>query len=98
MKPDHRILILSPSVLPSVTGNAITAERWRRGLEEKGFAVHVLASRDLEASNLKKEIDRFRPDLIHAHHAFQSGCRLLNLPFMDAVEKFPWWFLPRERT
>lgn len=94
MKPDHRILILSPAVLPSVTGNAITAERWRRGLEKKGWAVHVLASRELEASNLEKAIDHFRPDLIHAHHAFQSGCRLLSLRFMDAGGKVPFVVSP----
>jgi glycosyltransferase involved in cell wall biosynthesis len=94
LKTGIRILILSPAALPSVTGNAITAERWRRGLEEKGFAVHVLASRKLEASNLEKEIDHFRPDLIHAHHAFQSGCRLLSLPFMGAGGKIPFVVSP----
>ena len=94
MKPDIRILILSPAALPSVTGNAITAERWRRGLEKKGWTVHVLASRELGASNLEREIDHFRPDLIHAHHAFQSGCRLLSLPFMGAGGKVPFVVSP----
>ena len=94
MKPDIRILILSPAALPSVTGNAITAERWRRGLGKKGWTVHVLASRELEASNLRREIDQFRPDLIHAHHAFQSGCRLLSLPFMGAGGKVPFVVSP----
>jgi glycosyltransferase involved in cell wall biosynthesis len=94
LKPKPRILILSPSTLPSVTGNALTAERWRRALEEKGWTVQVLAARGLEILNLKKTIDFFRPDLIHAHHAFQSGCRLLDLPFMDAGGKIPFVVSP----
>jgi len=94
LKPKPRILILSPSVLPSVTGNALTVERWRRTLEGKGWTVQVLATRNLEPSSLKKEIDGFRPDLIHAHHAFQSGCLLLNLPFMGAGGKIPFVVSP----
>ncbi len=94
MKPKPRLLILSPSGLSSVTGNAITAERWWRALEEKGWAVQILAIRDLEASILKKEIDGFLPDLIHAHHAFQSGCRLLDLSFMGAGGKIPFVVSP----
>jgi glycosyltransferase involved in cell wall biosynthesis len=94
LKPKPRILILSPSILPSVTGNALTAERWRRALEGKGWTVQVLATRNLEPSRLKKEIDGFRPDLIHAHHAFQSGCPLLNLPFMGAGGKIPFVVSP----
>lgn len=94
MKPKPRILILSPSILPSVTGNALTAERWRRALEGKGWIVQALATRNLEPSSLKKEIDGFRPDLIHAHHAFQSGCLLLDLPFMNVGGKIPFVVSP----
>jgi glycosyltransferase involved in cell wall biosynthesis len=89
-----RILILSPTTLPSITGNAVTAERWRRALEEQGMIVQTLATRDVAASILKQAIDHFRPDLIHAHHAFQSGCRLLDLPFMGAERKIPFVVSP----
>jgi glycosyltransferase involved in cell wall biosynthesis len=89
-----RILILSPSTLPSITGNAVTAERWRRALEEKGVIVQTLATRDVAASTLKEAIDHFRPDLIHAHHAFQSGCRLLDLSFMGAGREIPFVVSP----
>ena len=77
MKPPSRLLLLTPSAFPSVTGNAMTAERWRRALEEKGIAVKVMATQDLPASALYEEMDRFRPDLIHAHHALRSGGLLL---------------------
>jgi glycosyltransferase involved in cell wall biosynthesis len=89
-----RALILSPSTLPSITGNAVTAERWRRALEEEGVIVQTLATRDLAASMLQEAIDHFHPDLIHAHHAFQSGCRLLDLPFEGVRRKIPFVVSP----
>jgi glycosyltransferase involved in cell wall biosynthesis len=89
-----RILILSPTTLPSMTGNAVTAERWRRALEEEGVIVQTLATRDVAASILKQAIDHFRPDLIHAHHAFQSGCRLLDPSFMVVGRKIPFVVSP----
>jgi glycosyltransferase involved in cell wall biosynthesis len=84
-----RVLILSPTTLPSITGNAVTAERWRRALEEEGVIVQTLATRYVVASILKEAIDCFRPDLIHAHHAFLSGCRLLDLSSLGTRRKIP---------
>ncbi|MCX5834360.1 MAG: glycosyltransferase family 4 protein [Deltaproteobacteria bacterium] len=73
-----RVLILTPTALPSVTGNAITAERWRRLLVSKGLYVKVLPVGQISASSLREEIDRFRPDLLHSHHALHSGRLLLD--------------------
>jgi glycosyltransferase involved in cell wall biosynthesis len=73
-----RVLILTPTVLPSVTGNAITAERWRRSLVSKGLAVKVLPVGQISVPLLLEEIDRFRPDLLHGHHALRSGRLLLD--------------------
>ena len=82
MNPAARILILTPTALPSITGNAMTAERWRRSLEEKDFKIEVQATRGLEVLMLLK-ILRSRPaQLIHAHHAFHVGSLLLN-PLME---------------
>ena len=89
-----RVLILSPTTLPSITGNAVTAERWRRALKGEGVIVQTLATRYVAASILKEGIDYFRPDLIHAHHAFQSGCRLLDLSFPGAGKKIPFVVSP----
>ncbi len=44
-----RVLILTPTALPFVTGNAITAERWRRSLSKKGIGVEVLATQGIHA-------------------------------------------------
>jgi glycosyltransferase involved in cell wall biosynthesis len=89
-----RVLILSPTTLPSITGNAVSAERWRRALEEEGVIVQTVATRDVAASILKEAIDDFRPELIHAHHAFQSGCRLLDPSFMAAGRRIPFVVSP----
>jgi L-malate glycosyltransferase len=68
-----RLLILTPTALPTVSGNAMTAERWRRSLVGMGLDVHVLAAESLVPSDLKGEISRFKPDLIHVHNAYRAG-------------------------
>jgi L-malate glycosyltransferase len=78
-----RILILTPTALPVITGNAMTAERWRRGLIREGCEVEVLTTRDAELSKIGQAIARFRPDVIHVHHLFQSGA-LLTSPSLTA--------------
>jgi glycosyltransferase involved in cell wall biosynthesis len=89
LNPAARILILTPTAFPSITGNAMTAERWRRGLKDKGFEVEVQATRGLEALALLK-IHRLRPpQLIHAHHAFHAGSLLLNPLFELFGSKIP---------
>jgi glycosyltransferase involved in cell wall biosynthesis len=89
-----RILLLSPTALPAVTGNALTAERWRRALEEKGVIAKVLATAGLGASVLEKEVERFQPAVIHAHHALRAGCLLLDLPVPNSGSPLPWVVSP----
>jgi len=78
LKSSMRVLILSPTTLPTVTGNAVTVERWRQALSIKGFAVRVLATEGLSDAQLAHEIRNSRPDLIHAHHIFKAGGILLS--------------------
>jgi len=73
-----RLLILTPTALPSLTGNAITAERWRRSHEKQGLTVKVIAARGLDPQMLHKEIQLFQPDIINGLHAFHSGKLLIN--------------------
>jgi L-malate glycosyltransferase len=89
-----RILLLSPTSLPTVTGNALTVERWRRALGAKGCTVRVLATVGLKASVLGEEIERFHPDVVHAHHALRSGCLLLDPPAPDSGIALPWVVSP----
>ena len=78
MRPTPRVLILTPTARPSVTGNAVTAERWRRGLTAQGLAVAVLATRALDAPGLLDALRSFEPHLIHVHHASRAGALLLD--------------------
>ncbi len=82
MTPPGRILILTPTALPAITGNAMTAERWRRALQGRGWDVEILATRGLDVLALLKDLRRRPPQLIHAHHASHAGSMLLN-PLME---------------
>ncbi len=84
-----RISILTPSALPSVTGNAITAERWRRSLSEKGCAVQVLPTQKLGVGEILKEVLRFQPDLVHVHHALRAGALFLNSRVAQECGRIP---------
>ena len=81
MKP-FRLLILTPTALPAVTGNAMTAERWRRSLVGMGLDVRVIPTEGLAPGDLKGEVIRFRPDLVHVHNAYRAGGLLLH-PALD---------------
>ncbi|MBA4391044.1 MAG: hypothetical protein C0399_08910 [Syntrophus sp. (in: bacteria)] len=84
-----RILILSPTVLPDATGNAVTAERWRRLLESAGAKVLVVASEKMSGSSFRDIVQQFEPHLIHAHQAIKSGTLLLELKQMDTAKTIP---------
>jgi glycosyltransferase involved in cell wall biosynthesis len=84
-----RLLILTPTALPTVSGNAMTAERWRRSLVGMGLDVRVLDTEGLDEGGLKREIDRFNPDLLHVHNAYRAGGLLLHPALAHA-----WGTLP----
>lgn len=68
-----RVLILSPTVFPTVSGNGVTAERWRLHLRELGVEARVLAADGMEPSDLKAALSTFQPDVLHIHHAYKAG-------------------------
>lgn len=88
MRP-FRLLILTPTALPAVTGNAMTAERWRRSLVGMGLDVRVLPTEGLAPGDLKGEIIRFRPDLVHVHNAYRAGGLLLHPALEQGCGTFP---------
>jgi len=51
-------LILSPTALPSVKGNAVTTERWRRCLEGRGLAAQVWPTEERSPADLIEKIRR----------------------------------------
>ncbi|MCX5838631.1 MAG: glycosyltransferase [Deltaproteobacteria bacterium] len=89
-----RILILTPTALPSITGNAMTAERWRRSLAGMGHAVKTLSSQNADQEGLSREIRSFQPDIIHAHHALKAGALLLNRAVKAATGSIPFVVSP----
>ena len=78
MTASLRVLILTPTAMPSITGNALTVERWRRSLTAQGVSVSVLSGTAGDRSAFIKELHRFEPNLIHVHHAFRTTEPLLH--------------------
>lgn len=78
MRFDKTILILTPTALPSVTGNAINTERWRILLSQAGAQAEVVAAEKLTQSQLAEKIEYFKPDIIHSHHAIKTGMFFLD--------------------
>ncbi len=89
MRSQLRVLILTPTALPTITGNAITAERWRQGLTREGCRVEVLTTRNGELPKIGPAVARFRPDVIHVHHLFQSGALLMAPPLAEQLQGIP---------
>jgi len=78
MKRSLCILILTPTTLPEISGNAISAERWRQSLIKKGLSVHVVATEHLDVNNLIESLENIKPDVVHAHHVSRAGALFLN--------------------
>ncbi|MEI7637010.1 MAG: glycosyltransferase [Syntrophus sp. (in: bacteria)] len=89
MMSQLRILILTPTTLPTITGNAMTAERWRQGLLREDCQVEVLTTGDAEIPKIGQAVARFRPDVIHVHHLFQSGALLMVPPLTEQLQGIP---------
>lgn len=70
------------SVFPGASG---TVTRYREGLQRRGSLCELLGGSsdgDLKQS-LEGTIARFKPDIVHAHHASRTGVQLLGL-------RIPW--------
>jgi L-malate glycosyltransferase len=85
-----RVMILTPSAFPDLTGNAVTSERWRRSLERQGLTVKVLATQGLDTQSFYKEISSFRPDIIQGLHALKTGELLLRYKEVFASDSVPF--------
>lgn len=91
-----RVLIVTPTYVPEITGNAITAQRLYKGLSEKGVEVQVVQSSEvqkLRSSGSYSELCTLNSELflIHALHALKGGmyamemAESLNVPFVVTV-------------
>ena len=94
MKKSLCILILAPATLPEISGNAITAERWRQSLVHKGLDVHVVATGRLDADSLRDCLINIKPDVVHAHHVSRAGALILDPLIRDRFARLAFVVSP----
>jgi L-malate glycosyltransferase len=75
----RRIALLTPFAPPSVRGNAITVARIAAGLRRRGIDLSVWDLSALPEATIAREVEAFRPALVHAFHAFRVGPLALRL-------------------
>jgi L-malate glycosyltransferase len=63
-----KILIITPSYFPKVTGNAVCTKRITIGLKSLNNEVMIVTPEEVDI----KKIKEFRPDILHALHAYRS--------------------------
>ena len=74
-----RIALLTPFAFPSVRGNAVTVARIAAGLRGRGIDLGVWDLSVASAATVTREVEAFRPTLVHAFHAFRVGPLALRL-------------------
>ncbi|HOV91219.1 MAG TPA: glycosyltransferase family 4 protein [Syntrophorhabdaceae bacterium] len=89
MRFEKRVLILTPTALPSITGNAINTERWKRLISKAGAHVELVAIQSLDIFPIKEKIENFKPHVIHAHHALKTGSLFLQEDMAKARANTP---------
>lgn len=68
-----RVALFSPFSQGPLRGNIITVQRIAQHLPEAGWTPMIIPLDAVDATQVQTTIDRFRPDLLHAFHAFYSG-------------------------
>lgn len=66
-----RILIITPGQ-PRTTGNWVSANRQRKGLQSLGHTVRIVETTET-SGNLERITEDFVPDVVNLLHAFRSG-------------------------
>ncbi len=82
-----RVGLLSPSIYPEPTGNAVTAQRILIGLSREGVKADACRS-TIDFTKVQEWAEEFQPDVIHALHAYRGGrvglklARKLGIPLV----------------
>ena len=74
-----RLAILAPFGAPSVRGNSVTVERVTRGLRERGADLQVWDISATGEAAIVRDVEAYRPALVHAFHAHRTGPLALRL-------------------
>jgi glycosyltransferase involved in cell wall biosynthesis len=77
--PMPRVAVLTPFGFPSVRGNAVTVDRIAAGLRARGVEHRVWDLSAVEVSVAEREVEAYRPTVVHAFHAFRAGPLALRL-------------------
>jgi glycosyltransferase involved in cell wall biosynthesis len=73
------VAVLAPFALTAIRGNAVTVERVVAGLRASGVDIALWDVSTREEAAVALEVERSRPRLIHAFHAFRTGPLALRL-------------------
>jgi len=68
-----KALLLTPTFFPLLTGNAVTVERIGKHLTQSGIDATILDLSGLTNEQVIRTAELFRPDIVHAFHAYKSG-------------------------
>ena len=74
-----RIAFLTPFAAPAIGGNAVTVDRLARGLSRRGLSPRVWDVSATPEATIESEVARYRPDVVHAFHAYRVGPFALRL-------------------
>ena len=86
-----RVAFLTPFASPSSGGNAVTVGRIASGLRERDVDCAVWDLSATSESDVAREVEAFRPSLVHALHAFHAGplalccARRLDVPLVATL-------------
>ena len=77
--PMPGVAVLAPFAFPSVRGNAVTVDRIAAGLRARGVEHRVWDLSAVDAAVVEREVEAYRPTVLHAFHAFRVGPLALRL-------------------
>ncbi len=86
-----RILLLTPTYSPKLTGNAVTVQRVATGLAHAGVVCRIMDLSQTEDRDLLEGADTFTPDIVHIFHAYKAGPsgmllkRVLDVPLITTM-------------
>jgi glycosyltransferase involved in cell wall biosynthesis len=72
-----RVVLVTPVAHPSIRGNAVTVARLARGLGGRGVEVGVVDLSRVRGAELDRMLEKLRPDVLHAFHAFRAAPRVI---------------------
>jgi glycosyltransferase involved in cell wall biosynthesis len=86
-----KTILLTPSTLPKLTGNAVTVDRIAFQLSSAGITCKVVDLSKMSASRIQAAAQSFKPDIVHAFHAYKAGrvalkvSRKLDIPLITTM-------------